>query len=546
MLLFISALSCLGQSEIRTEAKHLYDSQQWDELIARLEPVHDRSGELDFYLGVALAQRGRFEEGRSTLLQAHRLSPEDLRPMVELGGIAFKQNRTGEATDWLLKAERLNPSDAYVNDFLGTLFYLRGNLESALKYWNRVGKPYIENVRVEPALQLDPVLLDSAFAFSQASVMTLPEFLTTHARLTALGLLPGANIELVARPDGKFDAVLHSTEKRGFGKNWWTALVATFVGAPFYTVTPEYYSIDDSGTNAIAMGRFHPERRRFTADFSGPIRRSAKWRWSILGDYRNENWNVRNFEGPGLVGSLNMRRSAVAAEVAAISSAKFAWVTGVEYSRRDYRSVTPGFSPDLLLEGNQLKHTAELTFDLLRVPQQRYDAAATIQTQTGRIWSADPKLFFKFQATLNQAWAPGDTGDNWLMLHRVAFARTAGDLPFDELFMLGMDRDGEYNMRGHSAIDSGRKGYAPLGRNYFVSNWELDKAVYGNGLFRLKLGPFIDTGRITDPLPYLGSNKWLLDVGPQARVRAFGVQMVMSYGRDLRRGEGTFFIYVGR
>jgi hypothetical protein len=69
--------------------------------------------------------------------------------------------------------------------------------------------------------------------------------------------------------------------------------------------------------------------------------------------------------------------------------------------------------------------------------------------------------------------------------------------------MLGLERDNDLWMRGHIGTRDGRKGSAPLGRNYFLSNWEAEKNVYGNGLLTLKLGPFVDTGKITDTNPAL-------------------------------------------
>ena len=70
--------------------------------------------------------------------------------------------------------------------------------------------------------------------------------------------------------------------------------------------------------------------------------------------------------------------------------------------------------------------------------------------------------------------------------------------------MLGMERDNDLWMRGHVGTRDGRKGSAPLGRNYFLSNWEIDKRIYHNGFFSLKLSPFLDTGKITDPLAGIG------------------------------------------
>jgi len=108
--------------------------------------------------------------------------------------------------------------------------------------------------------------------------------------------------------------------------------------------------------------------------------------------------------------------------------------------------------------------------------------------------------------------------------------------------MLGLERDNDLWMRGHIGTRDGRKGSAPLGRNYFLSNWEADKNVYGNGLLTLKLGPFVDTGKITGTNPALGSHQWLLDVGGQAKLRVFGVGVIFSYGKDLRSGNNAYYV----
>ena len=84
-----------------------------------------------------------------------------------------------------------------------------------------------------------------------------------------------------------------------------------------------------------------------------------------------------------------------------------------------------------------------------------------------------------------------------------------------------------------------------MGRDYLLSNWELDKNVYDNGLMRFKLGPFLDSGKITDSSNErggLGSQTWLWDLGAQAKVQALGVGIVFSYGKDLRSGNNAFYL----
>ena len=47
-------------------------------------------------------------------------------------------------------ALRLAPDDSYIPEFLGTIYLLEGNLEAALKYWNRLEKPRLTAVEVAP------------------------------------------------------------------------------------------------------------------------------------------------------------------------------------------------------------------------------------------------------------------------------------------------------------------------------------------------------------------------------------------------------------
>ncbi|MBV9340310.1 MAG: hypothetical protein JO159_05405, partial [Acidobacteria bacterium] len=108
-----------------------------------------------------------------------------------------------------------------------------------------------------------------------------------------------------------------------------------------------------------------------------------------------------------------------------------------------------------------------------------------------------------------------------------------------ELFTLGVLGDSELSMKAHIATRDGKKGASPLGRNYFVSNWEATRNFSPLPLLGIKLGPFIDTGKIVDPIAVLGSPKWLWDVGLECKVQVFSLGVVLSYGRDLRSGRNA-------
>ena len=530
--------------------RQLFEEKRWDDLVQEVESNSARGVEIDYYYGSALAQLGRLDQARIALLAGRVLQPNDKRFPIELGGVAFKQKRYAEAARWLRRALRLEPSDSYGNDFLATVYFLQGNLEAALKYWNLFAKPQIENVRVEPKLRIDPALLDRAFAFAPASTMLLRDFLTTQTRVSGLGIFPTYRFRLDARDDGKFDAAFDAQERNGWGNTKWEALLSIFRGALYQTIYPEYFNLGRSATNISSLVRWDTPKRRLRASLSAPRRQNPKYRYQVGLDLRNENWELRNsFKGTGTqFGALNLRREAINAGIVSFSDGSWSWSTGAELSYRDYRNVSWGSAlpPNVLMKGYQLKQLAQLDYELKRVPEARFESQASLTSEAGAIWSSPAKSFEKLQGSVTAYWYPQMNGDDYAMQGQIRAGKTVGTVPFDELFMLGLERDNVLWMRAHIGTHDGRKGSAPLGRNYFLLNWEIDKDIYNNGFFSVKLSPFLDAGKSTDPSPGLGSRRWLLDTGAQVKFRILGVGATFVYGKDLRSGINAFYATAGQ
>jgi hypothetical protein len=281
---------------------------------------------------------------------------------------------------------------------------------------------------------------------------------------------------------------------------------------------------------------------------TGPMGRDPRWRYRLEGGVRNENWDVRNgFIGANpILGSLNLRREEIDGAITRLVGWRLRWTLGAEVSHRDFRSVSSAaaFTPALLAEGNQLKQLAGLSYDLWRSPERRVSVVGAINSQSARLWAEAPFSWEKLQASLETQWLPQVRGDDYEMLWRVRAGKTFGNVPFDELATLGVERDNELWMRGHAGTRHGRKGSAPLGKDYFLSNWEQDKNLYSNGLITFKVGPFLDTGKMMDENSLFGTEKWLWDTGAQAKLRVLGVGVVFSYGKDLRTGRNVFFTTV--
>jgi tetratricopeptide (TPR) repeat protein len=550
--LLLRAQNSISELQRFAEIKQLLTEERWLEIIQLAETESERSADLNYYYGTALARLKRWDDARKAFLIGLSQQPDDKRFPLELAGVSFKQKNYAEAADYLRRALRLDPADTYAHDFLASVYFLQGNREAALKHWNRVSKPHIEAVRIEPTPRVDPVLLDHAFALAPASMLSLPQLRTTKARVDGMNIFTDYRFDLEARPDGKFDAVFRARERNGWGNTKWEGLISLLRGLPFQAIHPEYFNIGHRAINFESLIRWDAEKRRLLANLSGPFSEDPKWRYRLALDMRNENWDIRSSSSDTapLLGGFNMRRHAVTAGITSFVNGRFDWSTGFELSHRDFRDVNAGavLTPQLLARGLQLKHLGELNYELVNAPEQRLSVGASASTQIGRIWSRPSQAFAKFQSSLQAHWLPQAQGDDYEMQARIYAGRTFGESSFDELFILGLERDNDLWLRSHIGTRDGRKGSAPLGRNYLLSNWELDKNLYRNALLSLKLGPFVDSGKITGSstsmggLGSLGSKTWLWDMGVQTKVRMLGVGLAFSYGKDLRSGNNAFYI----
>ncbi len=222
---------------------------------------------------------------------------------------------------------------------------------------------------------------------------------------------------------------------------------------------------------------------------------------------------------------------------------RFTWAGGAEVSHRNFRSVAPGavLTPQMLASGYELSQQAQFDSTLWRVPERRFVVTAGAASDASRLWSQPSQSFEKLTGSLAWHWFPQLSGDDYETSQQLRAGKTFGQPPFDELFILGLERDNDLPLRAHIGTRDGRKA-APLGRNYLLENWELNKNLYANGIVKLQLGPFFDIGNITDPGTQLGSHIWLFDTGAQVKLRVFGSGLVFSFGKDLRTGNNAFYV----
>jgi len=152
-----------------------------------------------------------------------------------------------------------------------------------------------------------------------------------------------------------------------------------------------------------------------------------------------------------------------------IEGGRWEWSAGVEYSYRGYSkcvwnsgAAAPFFTDGsaIALRSSVQRWLIPLAGTAIHVELQRergirnllQGSALKIRT-TGR--------------TLAARWLPRARGDDYDETQvSLRGGRTIGDVPFDELFTLGFDRDTPLRLRGHPGLRAGQKGRCAAGKEF--------------------------------------------------------------------------------
>ena len=528
-------------------AEKLYADQKWDEVVRLTSEQSGQPTEFLYLRGMALMRLNRWQEAREAFTSGIEKTPQDTRFLVERAGAEYRLKDFPAAKSDLRAALRTQPKDQYTLDFLGTIYLLEGNSEAALKYWNNEEKPRLARVTLSPKPQLKDELISRALAFNAPQVLELGTFRTTEARLANLGVFPQVRLELKPVGESEYEAVLHLNERGGWEYSRWTGAISLLSGVPYQTVYPEWYNIGHRAVNFASMVRWDSQKRRAHASLTVPIGHEADRVVEIFVDGRDENWNLsQTFSGSAApITDLNLRRIEAGIELRSVVNGNWSWTAGSGVIGRSFRNgdvtASVGGSP-FFISSTSLEAWAGVKRAIWRVPERRFTVTGSLESRFGRGFKDNLGPFGSTGGSIRADWLPHAKGEADAFHSNVRGSNLFGRVPLDQLFELGLDRDSELWLRGHSATTDGRKGRAPLGRRYVLINSDYDRQLYNGGFFRVLAGPFVDMGKITDDTAAFGDPRWLVDTGVQVKLRVLGsVAVVLSYGRDLRNGRGTFF-----
>src|SRR5260370_1083793 len=78
-----------GEDHPTSTTQQLFAQEHWPQVVQSVESTSERSPDLNYYYGVALAHLARWDDARQALLAGSREQCDDKRFPIELAGVAF-------------------------------------------------------------------------------------------------------------------------------------------------------------------------------------------------------------------------------------------------------------------------------------------------------------------------------------------------------------------------------------------------------------------------------------------------------------------------
>jgi len=500
-------------------------------------------------LGTAYRNMKEFEKAEEVLTEGVTRFPGDARLLNALGDFYLANNDVDAAKSTLREALRADPQNNYASDLLATIDMSQGEVEAALRSWNKTGRPIVDDILHNYYLSFGSWVVRKAVAFHPAGVLRYSEWKTTESRLLETNIFGnvGLEIEPTAIPD-QYNAVIRTTTKSNDLPNFLFTLAK---GLPFQTTFLDVWNIGNTGINFNSDYRWQADRRRVDGELKIPVPFPGLLQLELGNTWRRERWNL----SPNVLPQyLSVARFLYDANILRfyfkqIPHYRFDIGGGLEY----YNRAASGNLPSPLASNslNVGKFSLESNFRLFDGQYQdrlHLEAFAARDSILGNINFTGGVAELNNRITLsrdNRAYF------DWMVKGGTAY----GSLPVEDYFVLGIDNIRTHNpLRGHAVADHGMYGRGPMGTDFVLVNTDVERRIATLPLFNtfnipfltVKWEVFLDGAKTWDRNHIFKQGELWVDTGGGLRFETPTQSFNIIYGRSLRDGTAIFMAYVER
>jgi hypothetical protein len=500
------------------------------------------------YLGNAYKHIKEFQKAEDAFKEGSRRYPEDSRFHNELADLYLEYNDREAAKSELKRSLVVDPNNNYASDLLATIDMSEGEVQSALRSWNKSGRPVINDILHNYYLTFSSWMVRDAVAFHPAGVLKYSQWKTTESRLFETDNFANAGLEIepTVVPD-QYNAVVRTTAKTN---SLGAFLFGLFKGAPYQTAYVDLWNVGNSGMNFNGNYRWDTNRRRAEGRVKIPAPLAGLLHLDVGGSWRAEQWDLSQIIRPELRANsrFDYRATAMRFRIKNIPHYRVEIGAGFEYRNR----YAKGSLPQLYTDNRK---AAEIQVEVnLRLIDRLYQNRLHLEGFGARRSLLGDANFSGGVAQLdNRVTLSRDTRTSLDWTLKGGTSR--GPLPVEDYFLLGLDNENPKNiLRGHTTEQHERYGHGPMGSDFVLLNTDIERRLATVPFFNnfnipflvVKWDLFFDGAKTWDRNRIFEPSKLLLDIGGGVRFETPTHSLNLVYGRSLREGKNTVFAYFER
>jgi len=498
-------------------------------------------------LGTAYSNMKEFEKAEDILKEGSKRFSNDPRLFNALGDFYLANKDVEAAKAALRQALRVDSKNNYASDLLATIDMSEGEVQSALRSWNKTGRPIIDDILHNYYLSFGSWVVRKAVAFHPTGVLRYSEWKTTESRLLETDNFGnvGLEIEPTTIPD-QYNAVVRTTTKTNHSGDFVFNLLK---GLPIETSYLDVWNIGTSGINFNANYRWEADRRRLEGQLKIPVPFPGLLHLELGNTWRREQWNLSpNIRNEGLgVARFKYDANILRLHVKQIPHYRFDIGGGLEYRNRAASGNLPNLATDSRNVGKFSLESNLRLFDGKYQDRLHLEAFAARRSILGDINFSGGVAELNNRITLSK-------DDRAYLDWTVKGGTSRGNLPVEDYFLLGIDTNMRNPLRGHTASDHGTYGRGPMGTDFVLVNTDLERRIATVPLFNtinipfltVKWEVFLDAAKTFDRNRIFKQGKLWVDTGGGLRFETPTQSFSIVYGRSLRDGTAVITGYVER
>ena len=507
----------------RTFEKRWAGAGYWTLLVARDKAVAGPPTYEELVArGVAAGRSGSHAEAEDALRRAIAAAPSRPEARVELAGLRFLEKKYEDAAAGFASALIYQP-DPYAREMLAASLHLAGHTEDALKEWNRLGQPRVDQVVIKGLVHTHDRVARRELAVSPESVLDLGAYRESRLRLEELGIFKRIELRPLPKQRGHVDLEVDLAERHGFGD-----LIEVGIRSAVYAIRKKvvlrYFNLGGEGINLGLDYKWQKTQPRLegSLEWPRPFGLPANLRVEAL--RARPSYDIAEpFTLRTRGGDVSLRRVVGPGTVAEV---------GWRVRDRTFSIARPD-APDGRISGYQIG----LDHRLLDRRRNRFDVSA-------RFFQALPSLGSDLSYPLGQvalryhgflSLPDGKPIARSAIAAQLILGRGGRHTPLDEMFTPGASSEMDYPLRGHYVRRRGILGGTAIGKDLDLWNVELRQRLADAAHFQFGAVAFYDGARLRATAQ--GGSRTMHDLGVGLRLASRGLLLRVDYGRSVS-GDG--------